>query len=232
MSEPLPAAVLAGGRATRLGTVAAEKPKALIEVAGAPFVDHQLALLRSYGIERVVMLIGHLGEQIRDALGDGSRLGLQVDYSEDPPGLAGTAGALRRALPKLGDEFMLLYGDTYLRIDYADLGRAFRDSGQLGLMAVLRNEGRWDTSNTSVAGDRVLRHDKREPDPEMEWIDYGVGALRAEALDVAPEASDLSDVYGRLAELGELAAYVATERFYEIGTPEALAETDAFLRNR
>jgi N-acetyl-alpha-D-muramate 1-phosphate uridylyltransferase len=225
-------AVLAGGRATRLGEVAADTPKALLEVAGAPFVEHQLRLLRAHGIERVVMLIGHLGEQIREVLGDGSRLGLQVSYSEDPPGLAGTAGALRGALPKLGDEFMVLYGDTYLRIDYAAVGAAFRDSGRLGLITVLRNEGRWDTSNTVISGDRVLRHDKRDPDPTMEWIDYGLGALHAEALDAAAEARDLSDVYAALAERGELAAYVASERFYEIGSPEALAETDAFLGGR
>jgi MurNAc alpha-1-phosphate uridylyltransferase len=232
VTEPLPVAVLAGGRATRLGDVAADRPKALLEVAGAPFIEHQLRLLREHGVERVVMLIGHLGEQIRDALGDGSRLGLLVEYSEDPPDLAGTAGALRGALPLLGGEFMLLYGDTYLRIDYAAVGESFRRSGRLGLLTVLRNQGRWDTSNTSIEGDRVVRHDKRDPDPSMEWIDYGLGALRAAALDVAPEASDLSEVYGRLAEIGELAAYVATERFYEIGTPEALEETDHFLRKR
>jgi N-acetyl-alpha-D-muramate 1-phosphate uridylyltransferase len=230
VAEPLPVAVLAGGRATRLGDVAAETPKALLEVAGAPFVEHQLGLLRSHGIKRVVMLIGHLGERIREVVGDGSRLGLEVEYAEDPPGLAGTAGALRGALPVLGGEFMLLYGDTYLRIDYAAVGEAFRASGKLGLLTVLRNQGRWDTSNTAIEGDRVVRHDKRDPDPSMEWIDYGLGALRAEALDAEPAASDLSDVYRVLAERGELAAFVATERFYEIGTPEALAETDAFLR--
>jgi MurNAc alpha-1-phosphate uridylyltransferase len=232
VTDPLPVAILAGGRATRLGELAEERPKALIEVAGAPFIDHQLGLLREHGIERVVLLIGHLGDQIRGAVGDGSRLGLDVAYSVDPPGLAGTAGALRGALPLLGGEFLVLYGDTYLRIDYAAVADAFRSSGRQGLMTVLRNEGRWDTSNTVVAGDRVVRHDKRGPDPEMKWIDYGLGALRAEALDADPEASDLSDVYGRLAERGELAAYLATERFYEIGSPEALAETDAFLRNR
>jgi NDP-sugar pyrophosphorylase family protein len=209
VSDPLPVAVLAGGRATRLGEIAAEQPKALVEVAGAPFIDHQLALLRDHGIERVVLLIGHLGDQIRDAVGDGARLGLEVEYAEDPPDLAGTAGALRGALPLLGGEFMVLYGDTYLRIDYAAVGQRFRESGKLGLLTVLRNQGRWDTSNTAIEGDRVLRHDKRDPDP-----------------------GDLSDVYRVLAERGELAAYVATERFYEIGTPEALAETDAFLRDR
>jgi NDP-sugar pyrophosphorylase family protein len=210
--------------------MAAERPKALVEVAGEPFANHQLRLLRSHGVERVVYLIGHLGDQIRDTIGDGSQFGLDVDYSEDPPGLAGTAGALRGALELLGDEFMVLYGDTYLRIDYAAVAAAFRDAGTLGLMTVLRNEGRWDTSNALVEGDRVVRHDKRDPEPAMEWIDYGLGVLRAEGLDAAAQAGDLSDVYGALAERGELAAYEATERFYEIGTPEALAEADEFFR--
>jgi NDP-sugar pyrophosphorylase family protein len=230
MPGDLAVAILAGGRATRLGDEAAQRPKALVEVAGEPFLHHQLRLLRDHGVERVVLLIGHLGEQIVDAIGDGSKFGLAVDYSEDPPELAGTAGALRVALPQLGDRFLVLYGDTYLRIDYAAVADAFVAADTLGLLTVMRNRDRWDTSNTVVADGRVVRHDKRQPTADMEWIDYGLGALRAQALDKAPEATDLSDVYGRLAEEGELAAFEATERFYEIGTPAALAETDAFLR--
>ena len=228
----LPVAILAGGRATRLGEAAGERPKALVELAGEPFLHHQLRLLRDHGVERVVLLIGHLGDQIAEAIGDGSAFGLEVAYSEDPPGLAGTAGALREALPQLGDRFLVLYGDTYLRVEYAAVADRFVESGALGLLTVLRNQGRWDTSNTEVAGGRVVRHDKRAPTPEMEWIDYGLGALRAEALARAPDAGDLSDVYGRLAAEGELVAFEAAERFYEIGTPEALAEADAFLRSR
>ena len=226
----LPVAVLAGGRATRLADAAAARPKALVEVAGEPFLHHQLRLLRAHGVERVVLLVGHLGEQIVEAIGDGAEFGLRVSYSQDPPQLAGTAGALRQALPQLGERFLVLYGDTYLRIDYAAVAERFVESGALGLLTVLRNQGRWDTSNTVVAGERVIRHDKRDPTPQMEWIDYGLGALRAEALTRTPEASDLSEVYGELAEAGELVAFEASERFYEIGTPEALAETDAFLR--
>ena len=228
MSERLPVAILAGGRATRLGGIAAERPKALVEVAGEPFAHHQLRLLARSGVREAVYLIGHLGEQIAEALGD-EAFGIRLRFVADPPGLAGTAGAIREALPVLGERFLVLYGDTYLRIDYEAVERAFLDSGRLGLMTVLRNQGRWDTSNALVDGDRVVRHDKRNPAPEMKWIDYGLGALSAEAL-LEHEASDLSDVYGALAERGELTAYEATERFYEIGTPEALAEADEFFR--
>jgi NDP-sugar pyrophosphorylase family protein len=224
----LPVAILAGGRATRLGPTAGDRPKALVEVAGRPFIFHQLDLLRGHGCSEIVLCIGHLGDAIREVVGQGSDFGVSVRYSQDPPGLAGTAGALRAALPLLGERFLVLYGDTYLRIDYADVARTFDASGLLGLLTVLRNEGRWDRSNTLVEGERVVSHDKRSPTPGMEWIDYGLGALRAEALgDDGPD--DLSDVYGALAEDRQLGAYRATQRFYEIGTPEALAETDAFL---
>ena len=125
----------------------------------------------------------------------------------------------------LGERFLVLYGDTYLRIDYADVDRAA--AGERGLMTVLRNEGRWDVSNTVYAGGRVVRHDKAAPRPDMQWIDYGLGALRADALDLPGD--DLADVYRVLAERGELAGYEATERFYEIGTPDSLAEASAFL---
>jgi NDP-sugar pyrophosphorylase family protein len=225
-----PVAILAGGRATRLGELAEQQPKALLSVAGEPFVFHQLRQLHEHGFTDVVLCIGHRGDQIREAVGDGTDHGLRVRYSEDPPGLAGTAGALRVALPLLGEGFLLLYGDTYLEIDFADVERSFRASGLEGLLTVLRNEGRWDTSNTAVEDGHVVRHDKRRPDPDMEWIDYGLGALRAEALERAPGSSDLTDVYAELAEAGQLAAYPALHRFHEIGTPQALAETDAYLR--
>jgi N-acetyl-alpha-D-muramate 1-phosphate uridylyltransferase len=225
-----PVAILAGGLATRLGEKAKSTPKALIEVAGQPFVFHQLALLRRHGADRIVMCVGYLGEQIEAAVGDGSGLGLTVAYSYDGPAPPGTAGAVRNALPQLGDVFHVLYGDTYLRIDYRAVERAFRESGKAALMTVLRNEGRWDSSNVVFEDGRVIAHDKRRPTSEMQWIDYGVGAFRANALAAAPDATDLADVYAELARRGELAGFEATERFYEIGTPAALKETDAFLR--
>jgi N-acetyl-alpha-D-muramate 1-phosphate uridylyltransferase len=218
-----PVAILAGGLGTRLGELGRGTPKALLEVAGRPFALWQLELLRAHGVERVVMCVGHLGDRIEAAIG--APFGLDVRYVHDPPGLAGTAGALRGALPELGERFLVLYGDTYLRIDYAAVDRAA--AGERGLMTVLRNQGRWDTSNARFAGGRVVAYDKAAPTPDMQWIDYGLGALRADALDLPGD--DLADVYRALAQRGELAGYEATERFYEIGTPDSLAETSAFL---
>lgn len=225
-----PVCILAGGLGTRLGERVRELPKPLLPVAGEPFVFHQLRLLRRHGAGRVVLCVGYLGRQIEQAVGDGRALGLEVSYSYDDPAGSGTAGAIRRALPQLGAEFLVLYGDTYLRIDYADVQRSFRESGLPALMTVLRNEGRWGRSNAIYAAGLVRRYDKRSPTPEMAWIDYGLGALRPEALDlVGPGESDLAELYGRLAERGLLAGYVARKRFYEIGTPEALGEAEAFF---
>lgn len=224
----LPVCILAGGVGSRLGETVKDTPKPLLEVAGKPFLRWQLELLRRYGAQRIVLCVGYLGEQIEATIGDGSDLGLHVRYAYDPPQLAGTGGAIRGALPLLDDAFIVLYGDTYLRIDYADLQRAFQASDCPALMAVLRNEGRWDVSNARFDGRRVF-YDKRDPPAGAEWIDYGVGVVRADALEVSDDP-DLAGVYEELSRRGELAGYEATERFYEIGSPAALAETDAFLR--
>jgi NDP-sugar pyrophosphorylase family protein len=223
-----PVCLLAGGLGTRLGATVADTPKPILPVAGEPFLLHQLRLLARAGATRAVVCVGYLGETIEAALGP-ERLGIALSYAYDPPGLAGTAGAIRAALPLLGDRFLVLYGDTYLRIDYAAVDAAQAASGRPALMTVLRNEGRWDTSNAIYSDGVVEAYDKHAPVPAMRWIDYGLGVLTAAALDAAPGDPDLAGVYRALAARGELAGYEATERFYEIGTPAALAETEAFL---
>jgi MurNAc alpha-1-phosphate uridylyltransferase len=223
----LPVCILAGGVGSRLGATVRDTPKPLLEVAGKPFLRWQLELLREHGADRIVLCVGYLGELIEERIGAGQDLGMDILYSYDGPQLAGTGGAVRTALPLLGDRFLVMYGDTYLRIDYADVQRAFADSGCPALMTVLRNDGRWDTSNASFDGSRVV-YDKRNPPPGAEWIDYGLGALRSDALGVSDDP-DLAGVYEELSRRGELAGYVATERFHEIGTPAALAETAEFL---
>jgi N-acetyl-alpha-D-muramate 1-phosphate uridylyltransferase len=227
-----PVAILAGGLATRLLPVTETVPKALIEVAGAPFIAHQLRLLRREGVGRVVLCVGHFGEKIRDYVDDGRRFGIEVAYSFDGETLLGTGGALRRALPLLGDAFFVLYGDSYLNIPFAPVLEAFRRSRQPALMTVFRNEGRWDTSNVMFDGAQVVRHDKRAPHPDMHYIDYGLGILTAGVLlrDDATHAFDLADVYAGLAAAGRLAGYEVARRFYEIGTPAGMAEADAYLR--
>jgi NDP-sugar pyrophosphorylase family protein len=224
-----PVCLLAGGLGTRLGETVRDTPKPLLEVAGEPFLLHQLRLLARYGAVRVVLCVGYLGELIEERIGQ-SQFGIHITYSYDGPSLIGTLGAVRKAAPQLGDRFLILYGDTYLRLDYASVAREWERSELPGLMTVLRNEGRWDVSNAVFDGTRVTTYDKRTPNPAMHWIDYGLGGLRAEALDVMPaEVDDLADLYHELAGRRELFGYAAAERFFEIGTPAALAEADAFL---
>lgn len=221
--------ILAGGRGTRLAELVDEIPKPLIEVAGEPFLFHQLRLLAANGATHAILCVGYLGERIEERVG-AEQFGVQIGYSYDTPGLDGTLGAIRRALPLLPDRFLVLYGDTYLRLDYRAAVRAWRDSSCLGLMTVLRNDGRWDRSNVVFENGRVVRYDKAAPTEQMRWIDYGLGGLQASALRLVGEDDrDLASLYRLLAERGELWGFEVRDRFYEIGSPDGLAETDAFL---
>lgn len=227
-----PICILAGGLARRLGKVAADRPKALVEVAGEPFIFHQLRLLAAHGADKVVVCVGHLGDKVVQRVGD-KRCGIDIAYSDDGPEPLGTLGAIRKASPLLGDRFLVLYGDTYLRLDYRAAAMAWEKSALPAMMTVLRNRGRWDISNALFDGTLVRAYDKRAPQPSMQWIDYGLGGLEARALNTeGVQGADLGDLYHVLAQRGQLFGFEATERFYEIGTPTALAETSAFLRHR
>ena len=231
----LPIAVLAGGLATRLGPLSARLPKVLVDVGGRPFAEHVVELFARHGLRDVVWCVGYLGERVQEALGDGSRWSMSFRYSFDGPALAGTGGALLRALPLLGPAFFVTYGDAYLECDYADVESVFRTSGAPGLMTVFRNEDRWDLSNVCVENGRIVRYDKQQRDPGMRHIDYGLSVLTDDAL--APWRTsagpfDLTVVFQRLIARGALAAYEVHERFYEIGSPAGLAETRARLLTR
>jgi NDP-sugar pyrophosphorylase family protein len=230
----IPVAILAGGQASRLLPITQAIPKALIKVANEPFIDHQLRLLRRNGIGRVVLCVQHLGEMVRDFVGDGDRFGLEIAYSFDGETLLGTGGALRRAMPLLGPTFFVLYGDSYLDIQYQEVLRAFGRSRAPALMTVFRNEGRWDKSNAIFDGSRVTRYDKKALVPEMKYIDYGLSVLSDAVLSERPVGVpfDLAEVYSVLAADGKLAGHEVNSRFFEIGSPAGLAEIDAYLRGR
>lgn len=225
-----PVAILAGGFATRLAPLSDGLPKSLAPVAGEPFIRHQLRWLAGQGVHDVVLCTGHLGAMIRDALGTAWG-GIALRYSDDGPQPLGTGGAIRHALPLLGREFLTLYGDSYLPMPIAPVVAAFRAAGAPALMTVFRNEGRWGTSNVLFEGGQLIAYDKRAPTPAMRHIDHGLGAFRTEAFDNCPDRFDLADHYAALAARGALAGFEATERFYEIGSPEGLAETDRLLRS-
>lgn len=228
----LPAAILSGGLATRLRPITETIPKAMIELNGEPFIAHQLRLLSSRGIERVALCVGYRGEMIRDFVGDGAKYGLHVEFSFDGPTLLGTAGAVRRALPLLGKNFFVLYGDSYLPCDYSAICSTFLQSGRRGLMTVFLNEGKFDTSNVEFRDGQIIRYDKKDRTPAMRHIDYGLGAFCAAAFAEIPEGvpCDLATVYKRLLTDNELVAFEIAERFYEIGSLQGIEETAEYLK--
>lgn len=230
----VPVAILAGGLALRLRPLTESLPKALVDVGGRPFVEHQLELLRRRGLHRVVLCVGYRADAIESRLGDGGALGLQIRYSHDGERLMGTAGALRRAAPLLGERFFVLYGDSYLDIDYAAVLDAALAAPEPALMTVYRNEGKLETSNVLFREGRLLAYDKRAPRPEMRHVDFGLGVLETELLERVPEQQpyDLADLYRSLADEGLLAGYEVRERFYEVGSPEGLAEMRELLARR
>jgi MurNAc alpha-1-phosphate uridylyltransferase len=230
----LPVAILAGGLATRLRPITETTPKVLIEVADKPFICHQLDYLRNQGVKSVVLCIGYLGEMIEKIVGNGSHWGINVTYSFDGPCLLGTGGAIKQALPLLGDHFFILYGDSYLPINFFEVQNAFIESQKLGLMTVFKNNNQWDKSNVVFLNNKILEYNKHLTRPEMLFIDYGLGVLKAEALDfyALKKSFDLSDVYNRLSLDANLAGYEVNERFYEIGSHQGIVETEAYISQK
>lgn len=221
-------AVLCGGRATRLGARAKNTPKLLIEVAGKPFAMHLFPRLARCGLEDVVLLVGHLEDRIRAALGDGSALGVRLRYVSDGPDARGTRGAIEGALDILGDTFLVTYGDSFLPFDYRLPLETLAASDALACMSVFRNEGRLEPSNAAVRGGRVVAYRKGAADPALDHIDYGAVAFRRAAFD-APQGGDLAPLLGDLAARGALAAAVVTERFYEVGSEAGIADLERHL---
>jgi len=230
----LPIAIIAGGLGTRLAPLTEAVPKALIPINGRPFIEHQLALLRAQGITNVVLCVGHLGEMIEHHVGDGSRFGCNVAYSYDGPARLGTAGALAKALPLLGEGFFMTYGDSYLCCDYSAVAASFVQSGKPALMTVFRNDGQLIPSNVLYRDGRIEAYAKERPTPEMRYVDFGLSVFERRALAGIPldRPTDLLVVFAGLVRRGALAGYEVPDRFYEVGTPEGIAETEAFLRDR
>lgn len=224
-------AILAGGLATRLRPITETIPKALVDVSGKPFIVRQLSYLREQGISHVVLCIGYLGDMVREVVGSGDSFGLEVSYSEDGPNLLGTGGALAKAIPVLGDDFFVLYGDSFLPVNFSAVQDAYEKSKQPALMTVLKNQNQWDKSNVLFVDGRLHEYNKRTPRAEMTYIDYGLGVVSASVLKQRSVAQsfDLADVYQDLSLQGQLAGLEVYERFYEIGSHTGLKETEDYF---
>ncbi len=224
-------AILAGGYATRLYPVTKSVPKAMLQVAGIPFIAHQLALLKKNGIKKVIICSGYLSKQIEDFVGDGKEFGLSVNFSVDEGKLLGTGGAIKKALPLLGDYFFVMYGDSYLNIDFRSVSDFFLSQNKKGLMTVLRNSDKWGKSNIVFKDGKIINYDEKEKTKDMEYIDYGLSMLRKSAFDEIcdKEVFNLTELYKSLIEKEQMIGYEVTSRFYEIGSALGLAETEEYL---
>jgi N-acetyl-alpha-D-muramate 1-phosphate uridylyltransferase len=230
----LPVVILAGGLATRLYPVTRKMPKSLIPIDGRPFIDHQLALLKEKGVTQVILCVGNLGNIIEAHVGDGSRYGLDVQYSYDGEVLLGTGGAIKKAAGLLPDAFFILYGDSYLDIDYEPIFQNFQSEKCPVLMTVYRNKNAHDMSNILMKDGRVLKYNKKDRDPAMDYIDYGLIAIKKKVFDTYPadEPFDLADVLSRLVDSGQARGYEVTQRFFEIGSSSGIKETEEYIMTR
>jgi len=224
--------ILAGGLATRLKPITEAIPKSMVPVHGKPFLEYQVSLLRENGVRDIVMCVGYLSEQIVAYFGDGKLFGVRIRYSCETEKLLGTGGAITHAVPLLGDHFFVMYGDSYLDVDFGKVAAHFSKCKYPALLVVYKNEGKWDTSNVVFWNDRVVLYDKKNRVPEMNYIDYGLCILSRSLLTHLPQGTkwDLGDLYGRLANEGQLGGYEVFSRFYEIGSKEGLREFEAHVR--
>lgn len=230
----LSVAILAGGLGTRMHPLTKKVPKAILTVAGRPFILHQLEYLRNQGIRNIVICVGHLGDMVKEVVGDGQKLGLNIEFSYDGPELLGTGGAIKRALPLLGDHFFVLYGDSYLPISFHAAEKAWRTSKKPALMTIIRNQNRWDSSNVDFKDGKLMEYNKKHTHSKMIHIDYGLSILSAKIFEEYADTMqlDLSDVFVDLSARSLLAGHEVTKRFYEIGSFSGLKDLEEyFLRS-
>lgn len=227
-------AILAGGLATRLRPVTESIPKALVSVNDKPFIHYQLQYLKQQGITEVVLCLGYLGQMIENDIGDGSQFGLRVKYSYDGEKFLGTAGALKKALPLLDDNFFVLYGDCFLPIEYAPIQQVFQKKPTKALMCILKNENQWDQSNVISRANNLITYNKKQAIPEMCYIDYGLSIVNREIFSSLEENTflDLADLFQQLSEHDQLLGLEVFERFYEVGSFKGIEETKYFFNKR
>lgn len=228
----LPVLILAGGLATRLRPITETIPKALIEIAGEPFIYHQLRYLRSQGVTRVILSVGYLGEMIESLVGNEKKFDLEISVVYDGSTLLGTGGAVKKALPLLGESFFIQYGDSFLPVDFSMVQTAFMTSEKPALMTVLKNDNQWDKSNVIFENNQLLEYNKKIHKPQMNYIDYGLGVFAKEVFERYPVDGpfDLATVYSELSSKNMLAGFEVYERFYEIGSRLGIEQANDYFR--
>jgi NDP-sugar pyrophosphorylase family protein len=230
----LPVVILAGGLATRLQSLKKKLPKALIKISGKPFIYHQLTYLRKEGIKKVIICIGYLGDRIKNYVGNGKKFDIEVLYSKDWPHLLGTGGAIKNALPLITDKFFILYGDTFLPINYKDIVKFHLKNKSKSVITIIKNKGMWDKSNINFKNNKIIEYNKFNNGLEMEYIDYGLSLLSKDIFNKYPpkKSFDLSVIFRQLIIQKKLLGFEVYKRFYEIGSIKGLRQTKKFLKKK
>ena len=227
-----PVAILSGGLATRLWPITEKVPKSLVPINNIPFIFYQLRRLKAQGVSKVVICVGHLGDIIKNQVGNGERFGLEILYSSDGAKLLGTGGAIKKAIDLLGDTFYIMYGDSFLTIEMSLVESAFMQCKKPALMVVFKNQNKIEPSNVNMLGSDVIEYNKKFLKPEMGYIDYGISVVNGGIFNDYPpgENFDLGEVFYTLSKSKRLAGLETGERFYEIGSIDGIAETSNYLQ--
>jgi MurNAc alpha-1-phosphate uridylyltransferase len=228
----LTVAILVGGLATRLEPILKDTPKSLIEICGKPFIDWQLRLLAQSGIDRVVLCTSYKSEMIEKYVGDGTKYGIQISYSKDGQTQLGTGGAIKKATPLLEESFMVLYGDSYLPIDYTLVQDAFKKPNNVALMTIYKNNNELDASNVYFEFGKVKKYSKGSKSDEFNYIDFGLSLFNKNVFNQykPDEKFDLSETFSALCEANLLAAYEVKERFYEVGSISGISDFTEYIK--
>lgn len=222
--------ILCGGLATRLGNLAKTVPKSMIPIEGKPFLEYQIENLKKHSFKEIILCVGHLSEKIEECFGDGSKFGVNIKYSHDGEKPLGPIGAVKNAEPLLDDKFFIMYGDSYLTVDFQKAYSFFNKNNKLGLMIVYKNKDKYDKSNIKIKDNMVVGYGEKD----AVYIDYGTSILRKKALNIVTKNTFFTtgELFTKLIEKQELLCFEAKERFYHIGNPNALEEFRSFIRSK
>jgi NDP-sugar pyrophosphorylase family protein len=225
--------ILCGGLATRLQPITKTIPKSLVMVNNKPMLQYQLDMLQKQGIRHVVLCVGYLGEMIKDTFGD--KYGdILLEYSFDGLKQLGTGGAIKKSYSKLSNTFFVLYGDSYLPVEYKPILEYFNTTNKIGLMTLFKNDNLYDTSNVVFKDNQIICYDKKNKTSDMNYIDYGLSIFNISIFNTYPAdcSFDLSQVMVNLVNDKQLAGYEVFNRFYEMGSINGLNELELYLKNQ
>jgi NDP-sugar pyrophosphorylase family protein len=224
-------AILAGGLGKRLGSLTLDTPKSMIKINNKPFIEWQLNLLSKKGVREVVLCTSHYSQIIKDYVEDGKRFNIEVKYSDDGPDQLGTGGAIKNAIDILGNSFMVMYGDSYLDIDYSVAEKVFGESNFPAMMAIYRNKGKYDLSNVLFETSIIKKYSKKNVNSNFQYIDFGLSLFKSEVFKEIKKGTylDLADLCEELAENGKLAGFEVKNRFYEVGSKEGIEDFARYL---